>query len=181
MLGKLKANHFIDGITYEPNSSGNVYYGTYLDEGKPQGTIYGLQREGVYASSEGAYAQDREGNIYYLNGEPLKMMYNYLYFIGGGDTKYKDLNYDGMIDAADLIGSFLRMDYLNLGYKFGSTFCQKIHVKDLALNLSGQRLYTYSKYSGMNPETGISTNRLNVDQSFITAPEVYTLSISLSI
>lgn len=261
------------GIAYGPGSSGNGQYGSYLAEGKPLGSIYGLQREGVYSSNEDAFARDREDNVYYINGQPLKMMYNYIYFFGGGDTKYKDQNYDGIIDAADLVylgnsmplytggfgstvrfrnltltcnfhyrtgnkiinqtameaeglnsrsnmsktmlnrwrvqgqqgpdlmpraylnnpanylpsdkyvesGSFVRMNYLNLGYAFGSGFCQKIHVKDLSLDLSGQRLYTYSRYSGLNPETGITNKWLNVDQSKISPPAVYTLSFKITI
>jgi hypothetical protein len=81
-------------------------------------------------------------------------------------------------------GSFVRMNYLNLGYAFGKNACRKMLVKDLSLNLSGQRLYTYSKYSGLNPETEISHNYLsgsNYDHSRISPPEVYTVSIRITI
>lgn len=260
-------------ISYGPSISGSGHYGTYLAEGQSLGAIYGLQREGVYASNEDAFARDREGNIYYENGEPLKMMFRHSYFFSGGDTKYKDQNYDGTIDEADLVylgnttptyiggfgstvrfknltltcnfhyrtgnkiinqtamddeglystsnmskrmlnrwrvqgeqgpdlmpraylnslanylpsdryvesGSFARLDYLNLGYAFGSAFCQKIHVKDLSLDLSGQRLYTFTSYSGLNPETQSSNDRISKDYSRVSPPKVFTLSIRVTI
>jgi TonB-linked SusC/RagA family outer membrane protein len=260
----------------KPAEYDNGVYGTYVAEGKPLGSIYGFKNEGVYASNEVAYARGRDGNIYYNNGEPLPTKYGQYYTYKGGDTKYKDINYDGTIDDADLVylgnsnptytggfgstvqfrnitltcnfhyrtgnkvinqtameaeglygknnmskkmlnrwrvqgqqeeglmpradlnnfynylpsdryvesGSFVRMNYLNLGYAFGKNACRKMLVKDLSLNLSGQRLYTYSKYSGLNPETEISHNYLsesNYDHSRISPPEVYTVSIRITI
>ena len=268
-----KVSKVIKGISYGPGSSMRGQYGSYFAEGQPLGMIYGFQRVGVYASNEDAFARDREGNIYYVNGQPLKMIYSNSYFFGGGDTKYKDQNYDGMIDEADLVylgnstptytggfgstvrfknltltcnfhyrtgnkvinqtamdaeglnsksnmskrmlnrwrvqgeqgpdlmpraylnnpanylpsdryvesGSFLRLDYLNLGYAFGSAFCQKIHVKDLSLDLSGQQLFTFTNYSGLNPETWISGEWLNKDNSRISPPKIYTLSLRVTI
>lgn len=262
----------LKGLNGEPFIMGDSGYGTYMAEGKPLGLIYGFQREGVYASDQDAYAKDKRGNIYYNDGQPLPMKYE-SYIFRGGDTKYKDINYDGMIDNADLVylgnskpdytggfgstirfknlvftcnfhyqtgneiinqtamdaeglygfdnksktvlnrwrvqgqqgpelmprafmvntvyslpsdryvesGSFVRMNYLDLGYAFNPAFCHKINVKDLSLDLSGQRLYTYSKYSGLNPETEITNKWLNIDISKISLPAVYTLSIKITI
>lgn len=254
----------------------NDGYSTYIAEGKSFGSIYGFLREGVYASDEDAVARDREGNIYYNNGQPLMMSYDNFAPFKGGDTKYKDINYDGKINENDLVylgnaipeftggfgstiryknltltcnfhyrtgnelinqtaynaeglnnknsrskkvlnrwrvqgqqgpdlmpkaylnrssnylpsdlyvesGSFARLNYLNLGYSFGPTVSRKLHVKDLSLNLSGQRLYTCTNYSGLNPETEISSNymtELNKDNSKISPPKVYTISLRVTI
>jgi len=76
-------------------------------------------------------------------------------------------------------GSFVRMNYLNLGYSFDSAFCQKFQVKDLSINLSGQRLFTSSRYSGMNPASELSD--MNKDKSRIYPPKIYSVSIKITI
>ncbi|HET6560142.1 MAG TPA: SusC/RagA family TonB-linked outer membrane protein [Prolixibacteraceae bacterium] len=249
-------------------------YGTFIGEGYSFGSIYGYVREGVYASDADAVARDSDGNVYYVNDEPLRMKYSNYGTFTGGDTKYRDINFDGVINEDDRVylgnsipdftggfgstlrfrglsltcnfhyrtgyeminhtayeaegknsknnmsrtmlnrwrvqgqqgqdlmpkayvsrysnylpsdryvesGSFARLNYLNLGYSFGSKVCQKLHVKDLSLNLSGQRIYTLTKYSGLNVETEISNNNLRVlnkDNSRISPPEVYTASIRI--
>lgn len=255
-------------------SDGN--YGTYVGEGQPMGSIYGYLREGVYASDADAVARDSDGNVYYVNDEPLKMKYSTYDTFKGGDTKYRDVNFDGVINDADRVylgnsipdftggfgstlrfrglsltcnfhyrtdyeminhtafeaegknsrnnmsrtvlnrwrvqgqqgkdlmpkayvsryanylpsdryvesGGFVRLNYLNLGYTFGTNVCKKLHVKELSLNLSGQGIYTLTQYSGLNVENELSNNNLsglNKDNSRISSPEIYTASIRVTL
>lgn len=58
--------------------------------------------------------------------------------------------------------SFLRLDYLSLGYKFN---LKKDNVfKDLKLNVSGNNLFTLTNYSGIDPETSVSGLAYGIDQ-----------------
>lgn len=260
----------------EPDIYTREDYGTFIGEGYSFGSIYGYVREGVYASDADAVARDSDGNVYFVNDEPLRMKYSTYDTFKGGDTKYRDVNFDGVINENDRVymgnsipdftggfgstlrfrglsltcnfhyrtgyeminytayeaegknsknnmsrtvlnrwrvqgqqgqdlmpkayvsrylnylpsdryvesGSFARLNYLNLGYAFGSKICHKLHVKELSLNLSGQRLYTLTNYSGLNAETEIINNNLsglNKDNSRISAPEVYTVSIRVTL
>jgi len=253
-----------------PTMPENGKFLTFNSNNISLGSIYGLQNEGVYASDADAYVKDRQGNVIVSNGRPLRMIYGD-YLFSGGDRKYKDINYDGKINEADVVylgnvnptytggfgsniwfrnitltgnfhfrtgneiinqtamdteglyvknnqsrvvlnrwrregeqspglmpraylnhpannigsdlyvesGSFVRLNYLSLGYKFGSAFCQKILVKDLLLNLSGQNLYTRTSYRGLNPEMELSS--FNRDNSRIAAPKIYSVSIKVTI
>jgi TonB-dependent SusC/RagA subfamily outer membrane receptor len=258
-------------------SNGN--YVSYFFENKPLGSIYGLNYEGVYPTDQDAVALDKDGNILYDNGgTPIMVSYNSnagKYTFQGGDAKYRDMNYDGIIDENDVVylgntfpkvtggfgstirfknmsltcnfhyrtgykiinqvamaseglsyrnnqsknelkrwrvqgqqepgilprayshhpannlgsdhyvenGGSIRMNYVNLSYQFKPEFCQKIHVKELLISLSAQRLFTFSNYSGLDPETETSNYNFlwNRDEIRIYPPKIYTISIRITI
>ena len=49
-------------------------------------------------------------------------------------------------------GSFIRMSYIQLGYKFKTSMLKKIGLRRLQMSVSGQNLFLWSKYSGIEPE-----------------------------
>ena len=51
-------------------------------------------------------------------------------------------------------GSFVRMSYIQLGYKFKSSVLKKLGLRRLQMSVSGQNLFLWSKYSGIEPEKG---------------------------
>ena len=51
-------------------------------------------------------------------------------------------------------GSFIRMSYIQLGYKFKSSVLKKLGLRRLQMSVSGQNLFLWSKYSGIEPEKG---------------------------
>jgi TonB-linked SusC/RagA family outer membrane protein len=257
----------------------NGNFVSYLFENKSPGSIYGLIQEGVYPTDEDAVALDKEGNILVDGlGTPVMLSYSSSgagkYTFRGGDVKYRDMNYDGIIDENDVVylgnsfpkvtggfgstvtfqnltltcnfhyrtgykiinqiamssedlssknnqgknalnrwrvqgqhekgmlpraymnhpannlgsdayvenGSFIRMNYISLGYNFKSEICQRFHVKDLFLSISAQRLFTFSTYRGLDPETETETgNWLNKDEIRVYPPKIYTISIRVSI
>lgn len=251
----------------------NGKYVSYFDEGNRIGSIYGLEYAGVYPTDQDAIAVDRDGNTLYDNfGAPIQISYD-SYTFQGGDAKYRDVNYDGIIDEDDLVklgnsypqftggfgstvrfknisltcnfhyrtgcqiinqaamdseglyskhnqntkvlnrwrypgqqennmvprayldhpanslgsdrfvenGDFLRMNYINLTYKFGPEICRKIHLQDLCLSLSGQRLFTMTGYSGLDAETELNNNSWNQDKIRAYPPRIYTFSIKITI
>ncbi len=254
----------------------NGEYVTYLNEGKRLGSIYGLNYEGVYPTDQEAIAVDKDGNtLYDIHGLPFQVSYEN-YNFQGGDAKYRDVNYDGIIDENDLVklgnsypnftggfgstvrfknlsltcnfhyctgnkiinqvamaseglsarhnqnanvlnrwrypgqqesnmapraylyhpannlgsnrfvenGDFLRMNYVNLTYQFGPGICRKIHVQDLRISLSGQRLLTITGYNGLDPETELDYSgifSLNQDKIRAYPPKIYTFSVRITI
>ncbi|MNL49268.1 TonB dependent receptor [compost metagenome] len=49
-------------------------------------------------------------------------------------------------------GSFLRLKTVSLGYNVPKTLLDKIKVKGARIFVSGQNLYTWTKYTGLDPE-----------------------------
>lgn len=223
------------------------------EEGNSPGLIYGLRYLGVYSTDEDAIARDETGNIIYdENGQPIQISYKGLYSFKGGDTKYYDSNFDGIIDESDVTllgnsypklnggfgtflrfqnisisvnflfrsgfdiinrthmdsenlsnknnqnkntlnrwrkpgdnneemlhkaylwhpannlgsdlyvepGDFIRLNHLGVGYALNQNICKKLHINSLKLNVSAQRLFTFTNYSGLDPEN--ETNSLNL-------------------
>ncbi|MDB5264228.1 MAG: TonB-dependent receptor plug, partial [Adhaeribacter sp.] len=49
--------------------------------------------------------------------------------------------------------SYLRIRNVTLGYNFNDAVLQRIKMKALRLYITGQNLYTFTKYPGYDPET----------------------------
>ena len=54
-------------------------------------------------------------------------------------------------------GSYLRIKNITLGYTFPKNMLQKVKVENLRLYCNIQNLYTFTKYTGFDPEVGAST------------------------
>jgi hypothetical protein len=52
--------------------------------------------------------------------------------------------------------SFVRLQDVSLGYRFGSSFLNKLKMQGLQVFISSKNLYTWTKWSGFDPELGIS-------------------------
>ncbi|MVT08539.1 SusC/RagA family TonB-linked outer membrane protein [Chitinophaga tropicalis] len=68
-------------------------------------------------------------------------------------------------------GSFLRMDYINLGYDFGRLLRNKVALR---MNLNVQNVFVITKYSGQDPEVFSG-----IDDKFYPRPRVYSLGLNL--
>jgi TonB-linked SusC/RagA family outer membrane protein len=51
-------------------------------------------------------------------------------------------------------GSYARLRNLQLGYTFSKSISSAMHMASLRLYISGQNLFTFTKYSGLDPEIG---------------------------
>ena len=54
-------------------------------------------------------------------------------------------------------GSFLRVKNVTLTYSFPRRFCEKIHVQGASVFLTGDNLYTLTRFSGMDPEVRLES------------------------
>lgn len=78
-------------------------------------------------------------------------------------------------------GSFLKLKYLNLGYRFNQSVCSKIRLSALSVNLSVQNLFCLTAYSGLDPEIPeYLTLYPGIRDDYIKAPAPLTISLSLS-
>ncbi len=80
----------------------NGVFPTQANIGQPIGSFYGFIYEGVYPTTEDAYARNEQGEIMYdANNEPIPMTFTDGTLFQAGDAKYRDKNFDGVIDIYD--------------------------------------------------------------------------------
>lgn len=79
-------------------------------------------------------------------------------------------------------GSFLRFQNLQIGYKIPSKILEKLKISNLRIFISGQNLYTFTKYSGADPEFG-SQNPINngVPNDVASYPKPRIISTGLNL
>ena len=78
-------------------------------------------------------------------------------------------------------GSYLRLKNFNVGYNLPSRITNKIMLEQLRVYLSATNLWTYTKYTGSDPEVSTldgSTAAQGID--FFTLPQVRTISVGLT-
>ncbi|NLP57736.1 TonB-dependent receptor [Lutibacter sp. B1] len=79
-------------------------------------------------------------------------------------------------------GSYLRIQNITLGYNFPSDVLEKINISRLKVYGSVQNLYTFTEYSGYDPEVG-SFNQdallMGVDNGRYPTPRTFTLGLNV--
>ncbi|MGM9749343.1 MAG: SusC/RagA family TonB-linked outer membrane protein, partial [Candidatus Cryptobacteroides sp.] len=82
-------------------------------------------------------------------------------------------------------GSYLRIKNLTLGYTFPKKLIEKIRIENLRLYVNVQNLYTFTKYSGYDPEVGASTQdstglTYGVDNGRYPSPTMYSFGLNIT-
>ena len=67
-------------------------------------------------------------------------------------------------------GSYLRLKTLALSYTLPKQFTKKFGVNRLALNASAQNLFTWTGYSGLDPEVSVNNSVLTPGFDFSAYP-----------
>jgi len=78
-------------------------------------------------------------------------------------------------------GSYLRIQNLTIGYRLPANLIKRIKMSNLRIYMSGQNLYTFTKYTGFDPEIGSYDNGvllMNVDQGHYPNPRTLTFGVS---
>ncbi|QCR23116.1 TonB-dependent receptor [Pontibacter sp. SGAir0037] len=94
-------------------------------------------------------------------------------FIGNSTTSIFNTNFFNNQYQSDYYienASFLRMDNLTLSYNAGKVF----NAANLVLSLTGQNVFTVTKYSGVDPE--ISSG---IDNNFYLRPRTFVVGLNL--
>ena len=82
-------------------------------------------------------------------------------------------------------GSYLRIKNVTLGYTFPKRWMQKANFDNIRVYCNIQNLYTFTKYSGYDPEVGASTQdssgyAYGVDNGRYPSPTTYSFGVSLT-
>lgn len=89
------------------------------------------------------------------------------------------------IDAyqSDLVvedGSYMRVKQLQLGYTFADELMESISLKRLRIYVSMDNYFTFTKFSGLDPEAGsFSDNSIGVDRGFYPIPREVMFGLSV--
>ncbi|MBC7616688.1 MAG: SusC/RagA family TonB-linked outer membrane protein [Pedobacter sp.] len=92
---------------------------------------------------------------------------------GGG---YNWLGSDRYIED----GSFLRLRSVVLKYDFAKNLMKRIGIKSLSTNLTLENIFTFTKYTGQDPEVRISLNGFNTVIDNSTTPPIKTVTLGLT-
>jgi TonB-linked SusC/RagA family outer membrane protein len=79
-------------------------------------------------------------------------------------------------------GSYLRLQNVTLGYTLPDNLTKRLAMDKLRVYMSGQNLFTWTKYSGYNPEVNLRpTNALTPGEDYGTYPLARVLTLGLNI
>ena len=72
-------------------------------------------------------------------------------------------------------GSFLRIKNLTLGYTLPASLPEKAHISSVRVYAAGLNLYTFTRYTGFDPEVGTS----GIDNNVYPVTATYSLGINI--
>ena len=80
-------------------------------------------------------------------------------------------------------GSFLRVKTLSIGYDFPEKMMKRLKISNLNINFAAQNLFTFTNYSGLDPEVSRNNSALTGGMDFSAYPmaKIYTLGLRLTL
>ncbi len=78
-------------------------------------------------------------------------------------------------------GSYLRLKNVALGYNVDKQFVEKMHLKSVRFALSASNLYTWTKYSGSDPEVNTYNSALTPGFDYSSYPRARTVFFTTNI
>ena len=74
-------------------------------------------------------------------------------------------------------GDYLRIKTVQLGYSLPKSFLGKAHIQRTRVYVTGENLFTFTKYNGFDPEIG--GNVFGIDRGFYPQSRTYMMGINL--
>jgi TonB-linked SusC/RagA family outer membrane protein len=81
-------------------------------------------------------------------------------------------------------GSYLRIQNLAIGYRIPAKYLSKAKISTARVYITVQNLYTFTNYSGYDPEVGIFNNNFrlsNVDAGHYPNPRTFTAGVNIEL
>jgi hypothetical protein len=79
-------------------------------------------------------------------------------------------------------GSYLRVKNLTLGYTFSDNLIRKLHLSNLRIYLTCQNLFTFTNYSGLDPEVNyLGDDNTVIGTDFFTYPEARSYNFGVNL
>ncbi len=78
-------------------------------------------------------------------------------------------------------GSYLRLKTIQLGYNLPLSIIKKVGIKTLRVYASGQNIYSWTKYSGLDPEVSSYQSSLTPGADYCAYPRSRTITIGVNV
>ena len=78
-------------------------------------------------------------------------------------------------------GSYVRLKNIALGYNLQGSILQRFNLSSLRVYISAQNFFTFTKYSGYDPEVSFRDSNTNVGLDYGSYPNVKSLTIGVNI
>ncbi|HTE29018.1 MAG TPA: hypothetical protein VK666_01500, partial [Chryseolinea sp.] len=79
-------------------------------------------------------------------------------------------------------GSYLRIKNVTLGYTLQTKFSEKIMLSSIRIYASAQNLFTWTNYTGLDPEVNYSGNDISVvGTDFFTFPQARAITFGINL
>jgi hypothetical protein len=79
-------------------------------------------------------------------------------------------------------GDYLRLNNVKLSYRLSQELCNKLGVRKANIAVSARKLFTFTQYSGQDPEVGQNASDpfyIGVDRARTPPPQVLTFTIGV--
>ncbi|MCR5276591.1 MAG: TonB-dependent receptor [Bacteroidales bacterium] len=158
----------LDGYIYNARAMAAINYGN-------KDTDFGQNRLHYTADCYQIYDVGSDGNIHLVT-DPAEL--NAL----NKNAKYPVALSEAGFTTSQFIepGGFLRCNSMTLGYSFPQKVLDAINVSNLRVYVTGTNLFTLTKYSGLDPEVGISTLTPGYDNGNYPRPIALTAGFSVT-
>lgn len=139
---------FNANLSYKFDTAGTVDFGLNLYFSYGNDVVNWLLNDKYNASGKTNLASDALSKCWHGEGTS-----NYLPIISyvdnnGNYTKFSDFYVED--------GSYLRLKNIQIGYSVPEQICQKLHINSARFSVAGQNLHTWTKFTGVDPETSFS-------------------------
>ena len=120
------------------------------------------------------------------NGSNTDISNVYLESEGNGTPRFSNLDGNGNLRMSDRWiedGSYFRISNIALGYTLPEAWARKVFLQSARLYFNVQNVYTFTNYSGYDPEIGsFNSSALlqNIDRGRYPNPRTYTVGINLT-
>ncbi len=71
-------------------------------------------------------------------------------------------------------GDFLRLKNLSVGYTINEKFTEKIGIGRTRFYITGQNVFTFTNYSGLDPELGYTDGNRQINVDYAQYPQAKT-------
>ena len=141
---------------------------------------------GVYGDQIFNYARTQDEALYNVYQNQLSTVLG-RYTASNLNAKlprYNQYNQDNLVISDRWVesGSYLRIQNVTLGYNVPAKWASKAKMSHCRIYFSGQNLYTFTKYSGYDPEVGAfngSIEGMNIDYGHYPNPRTLTVGANI--
>lgn len=162
-------NIFLTGVY--GNKLYNMLRQEYTDPMKNSGLLKEATKIAVVSLKDPNGASDDISNVYVSNPDASVQR------IATTDSNNNNRTSDRFVED----GSYLRIKNISLGYTFPKRLLSKWAIESLRVYVNVQNLFTFTKYSGYDPEVGSYDVLLrNIDNARYPSQRVYTFGLNVS-